>query len=247
MRVPAAALAATLLLASLASAQDEKDDEPLYDAAAMARVEALLDADAKIAGRYAQCPADVFGTDRPFFGDLGKDIKVETCEADPAYCHSACVQALSGRACMGLARAMQDNEPETKGRYYESLFTQACATGRASGCTNRGGGIRNGGYADDPFRDVAQEAREGCLFRSFEIACAGDDAWGCAMLGQSYHYGEGVAADADAALRHYRRSCEIDSDFAACRFAESGIEDIEGREDDDYDYDGYDDDEEQEL
>jgi TPR repeat protein len=172
----------------------------------------------------------VFGKQRPFWGDWAKDTEVEACEADPAYCHSACTQALSGEACFSLGRAMQDNEPETKGRHYEALFTQACALGHAGGCTNRGGGIRNGGYEDDPFRAVDDAERESCLFRTFEVACGEEDAWGCAMLGQAYHRGEGVPADADSALRHYRQSCEISPDFAACQFAEGGIYEITGKD-----------------
>lgn len=224
-----ASVAAALLVLSAALAQD--GGEPAYDAAAMARVEALIDADPKLSGRYAVCPADVFGSERPFFGDLAEGIELETCERDPAFCHAACTQGQSGDGCFALARAMQENEPATKARYYEGLFTQACALGHGAGCTNRGGGIRNGNYEDDPFRHMDGTVREDCLFRTFEAGCGDEDAWGCAMLGQSYHYGEGVEADEDAALRYYRQSCTIDPDFASCDFARRRIEMIEGPRD----------------
>lgn len=221
------------LAAAIAPARG--DDAPAYDGAAMARVKTLLDGDPQFAGRYAACPGDVFATERPFFGDLGKDIRVETCEADPLRCHTACMPGQSAHACMGLARAMQDNEPETDARHYEGLFTQACALGEGSGCTNRGGGIRNAFYPDDPFRDADATVRDGCLFRSFTAACGDRDAWGCAMLGQAYQYGEGTPASKETALLYFRLSCEINPDFAACRFAEDHIDDMTYNEEEELD------------
>jgi hypothetical protein len=223
-----------MLLATLAAAQDTNTPAPDYDREAMAKVEALIDADPKLSGLYAQCPADVFGSERPFWGDSLKHIEREDCEADPARCFAGCVQALSGNACFELSHAMQHHEPDYKARYYEGLFTQACAVGHAAGCTNRGGGIRNGGYSDDPFRRVDADVREGCLLRTFDIACAADEAWGCAMLGQAHHRGEGVEANEEEALRYYRRSCAIEPDFDACRFAQDGIAAIEGFKDEDF-------------
>jgi TPR repeat protein len=231
-----AALAVAIMVGFAAAvAPAHGDDDPAYDRAAMARVEALLDGDPQFAERYAACPGDLFAAERPFFGDLAKDIRVETCEADPEYCHATCTQGQSGGACLKLARAMQDNEPETKARYYEGLFTQACALGEGSGCTNRGGGIRNGVYADDPFRDAGKTMRDACLFRTFTAACGNEDAWGCAMLGQAYQYGEGTQVNEVAALRHFRQSCEIDPDFAACHFAEDHISNMTGEEEEDPD------------
>lgn len=193
----------------------------------MARIIETIEADPELSGLYALCPADSANSARPLsryvFGDT--DLDLEVCEEDPASCFSACTDGKSGDACFTLARAMQENEPEEEAaRYYEGLFTRACMLGEAAGCTNRAAGIRNGGYADDPFVDVAEAERGLCTFRSFKAGCDGDDAWGCAMLGQAYHYGEGTEIDLNAAVAASHKACEPDPDFVACDFAQETIQ-----------------------
>jgi TPR repeat protein len=107
------------------------------------------------------------------------------------------------------------------------MFAVACATGSAGGCTNRGAGIRNGFYDDDPFTGKSDEVRDACLFRTFEKTCLMDDPWGCTMHGMSFQYGEGVEADTEVAREFYLRSCALEPDFAACETAREQIDEID--------------------
>jgi TPR repeat protein len=68
--------------------------------------------------------------------------------------------------------------------------------------------------------------KNACQFRSFKIACRENDAWGCAMLGQSYQYGEGVTRSASMARSAFRKSCRLAPDFEACSFARDGIREL---------------------
>lgn len=225
--VAAAAIAAALSAAAPAGGGDEQE----IDEAGLAEVRRAMDAEPLFAAAHEACPADLFETQRPFWRGMMRDrrVRMAACEADAMGCYRRCVEARSGNACFALARAMQGNLAHDLGRYWEMLFAHACAIGHAGGCTNRGGGIRNGGYDDEPFDTVDGESRRQCLFRTFKTACAREDAWGCAMHGQSYHYGEGVARDTGEARRHYQRSCAIDPDFASCEFARRRIAEIEDR------------------
>lgn len=218
-----------LLAAATAGGGAPDDEEPAIDEAGFAEVQRAMDAEALFAAAHQACPADLFETEKPFWRAMTRDrrVRVSACEADAMGCYRRCVEARSGNACFSLARALQDNLARDAGRYWEMLFAHACAIGHAGGCTNRGAGIRNGGYESEPFDAV--DDRDQCLLRTFETACEREDAWGCAMHGQSYHYGEGVAPDTQMARRYYTRSCEISPEFAACHFAREGIAAIEGR------------------
>ena len=103
----------------------------------------------------------------------------------------------------------------------------ACALGQSGGCTNRGGGMRNGPVPGDPWwkASTPDAAKDACLYRSFQSSCAGLDSWGCAMLGQAQEYGEGTPANPAAARLSYRRACDLGQDktFAACVFARAGL------------------------
>ena len=139
--------------------------------------------------------------------------------AKPELCLEQCRKFDDPQACLNLALALQTREPEAPAKFVQSLFAQACALAEEGGCTNRGAGIRNGGYEDDPFaRRTPREARA-CQFRTFDFACSKDDAWGCAMLGQAYAAGEGVAKDRNKANIAFSRACAQDPKFAACDFA----------------------------
>lgn len=224
-------LAVALLAAMPAGGEEGGTGEEALDRAGFAEVRRAIDADPSFAAVHEACPADVFETERAFWQSLVRErrVRLAACEKDAMDCYRRCVQARSGPACFSLARALQENEPRDTGGYWEKLFARACAVGNVAGCTNRGAGIRNGYYDGDPFRDVDDLARDRCLFRTFELACGREDAWGCAMHGQSHHRGEGTARDPELAARHYRKSCEINPDFDACRFSRSRLAEIDGR------------------
>ncbi len=127
---------------------------------------------------------------------------------------------MNGQACFSLARVLQEHGAPAFDRHYEPLFALACAIGKPGGCTNRGGGIRNGGYAADPSKSWSEAEKATCLRRTFKIACENEDAWGCAMYGQSLFTGEGGAQDDAAAAAAFEKSCAINPDFDSCEFAQ---------------------------
>lgn len=184
--------------------------------------------DASLQSLWASCPADIYRKEAAFWSGAidNPDVEVEQCEADPQACYAECFQARNENACFGLARAFQGNMQTRFSAYWEALFARACATGHDGACTNRGAGIRNGFYEDDPFTKKPEEVRNACLFRTFELTCREGDAWGCAMHGQSYQYGEGVMQDRAKAEAAYRKSCEIDPDFASCAYAKGQLEEM---------------------
>jgi len=185
-----------------------------------------LKSDAALQSLWADCPADIYRKEAAFWSGAidNREVELEQCEADPQACYSECFQARNENACFELGRAFQDNMETKFSRYWEALFARACATGQGGGCTNRAAGIRNGLYEDDPFTSKSELVRNACLFRTFELTCREGDAWGCTMHGQSYQYGEGVAQDRAKAEAAYRKSCEIDPDFASCEFAKGQLE-----------------------
>jgi hypothetical protein len=177
---------------------------------------------------YEVCPADIYKSKMTLFSLLRTDEwpDLDACEADLKYCHDACVHGKNGEACFSLARLLQDNGAPAADRHYEPLFALACAIGKPAGCTNRGGGIRNGGYENDPSGKWTEEARGLCLRRSFKTACDGDDAWGCAMHGQALFLGEGGPEDWGLAKAAFEKTCTLDPDFDSCGFAKSYMEDM---------------------
>ena len=111
-----------------------------------------LEKSAELRSAHEACPADIFKSKSTLFSLLGTDEwpDRDACEADLAYCRDACVHGKNGEACFNLARVLQDHGSPAADRHYEPLFTLACAMGKPSGCTNRGGGMRNGDYQSDP-------------------------------------------------------------------------------------------------
>lgn len=213
----AVAFLLTLLLAGASHAQQSVPKIPQP----FAEVYKRIDASPKLRERHAMCPADLFEVDAPFWLNTMHPPRIDPdqCLKDPDQCLAGCLDGRSFAACFTMAITLQMNQPEEKSRYFEMLFAEACATGSAGGCTNRAAAIRNGSYFDDPFDDVDEAEAMTCVFRSFEVTCAEGDAWGCTMLGQAYHHGEGVEADSAAARRYYEKSCEIAPNFAACEMA----------------------------
>lgn len=163
---------------------------------------------------YAVCPADVYAPPRKPL--VSASVTEQSCAAYPGNCHVACTVLNSGPHCFALARALQ-MESKNYHRTYEALFALACSKGYAAGCTNRGAGIRNGDYGDDPF--AGHPAAKSCSFRSFRIACRGNDSWGCAMEGQSHFNGEGTRKQRSVARARFNKACRLGPDFEACEFA----------------------------
>lgn len=204
-------------------AQDTGPDPALLQAIAE-RVDAVPDMDAL----FAACPADIFDTRSRWFDSLrgtGQIGSRQACADDPGLCAQECLEGEVGRTCIYLAQAYEDAAAETVARTHQitarKVHALACAFGRPGGCTNRGGGIRNYPLDGDPFATMAPQAKDACLFSTFDVACTAGDAWGCAMSGQAYARGEGVAVDPDQARAQFRAACVLAKDpgFEACIFA----------------------------
>ena len=214
------------LAAAPALAVDAEDRT--VDTEALGGVLARIDANAELAGHHRACPDDIYRSKALTLTDPREEIGLEAeCGADPAGCLNACLYERDADRCFTLGYLLHVAKNAPDPRYAEMLYAQACASGSAVGCTNRGAGIRNGDYEGDPFGKADPKETDACLTRTFTHMCAEDDAWGCFMVGQSYEYGEGVAADEAESKRFYRMACDISPDSGACtpwRFEDGGNE-----------------------
>jgi hypothetical protein len=188
-----------------------------FDAAQARQVAERMAADPLWTRVYAACPVDLPRKRAPKL-PIDDEPSAESCGGAPLGCFEAC-KAGSGAHCFKLALAYQTDKSMAP-RIWQQLFAAACSAGYPAGCTNRAAGIRNGGYEDDPFRRRSRIARQSCQFRSFARACAGEDAWGCAMLGQAHLFGEGTPKNAGRAKRAYARACSLAPDWEPCDFAQ---------------------------
>lgn len=224
----AGAVAAVLLVGHSGLAQDEPKPKTDYG-----EIHRKLDQRPEIWTRWDQCPADIFRENRAMLSYLmsSRDYDLAECEEDAGACFTACFDGRNEHACFELARALQENTEREYSRYWEAMFAQSCATGSDGGCTNRGAGIVNGNYADDPFGKKSPEESATCGFRSFEVSCGAGDAWGCTMLGWEYKSGEATARDVEKAKAAFTKSCAINDNFVACDYARDelkGFEDAGG-------------------
>jgi TPR repeat protein len=208
-------LLALALLAGPVAAQDL--------GSAVARMEAAMTTDPIL----ATCPADLFQTratllDRLFGDDT---VFLDVCRQDPVACATACVDDSSAADCLSLALMLEiDATPHLLPARH--AYGLACALGDPAGCTNRAAGIRNVPLEGDALSLLPFDDKADCLFRSFRLACDHGDSWGCTMLGQAYHYGEGTPRDPGLAKASYTKACTIaapDLDFPSCTFARDAM------------------------
>ncbi|MCU0829031.1 MAG: SEL1-like repeat protein [Tabrizicola sp.] len=192
-------------------------------ASAVTRLEAALAADPII----ASCPADIYRSRQVLLDRFlpKTDVGPEDCRSDPTACVTACLDTASGEACLAMAIMLEvDDTPHLlPARHAHAL---ACALGEAGGCTNRAAGIRNRPLPGDALSLQPFHEKAPCLLESFTLACKGEDSWGCAMLGQAYHLGDGTPPDSVLARRHYQAACDLaapDMDFPACTFAREAL------------------------
>ena len=188
-----------------------------------------LGGDARAQAIFAMCPADAYRRDAPFYADWVKPRAVAeaTCLAGPQACYQRCAEHSDSGACFGLARVFSDKQAELGQRYTEMLYALACDAGLGAGCTNRAASLRNAPLDTDAALHGDMAARETCEHRSFKIACTQGDAWGCAMLGQTYQNGEGVPVSVTQARYYFERACTINPNFASCDFAKQHLSEID--------------------
>jgi hypothetical protein len=174
------------------------------------------------------CPADIYQTRMTLrFSILGWSTHPDRsdCAADFLNCVQSCIDTGDARACLHAAVLLERSGDPTLKLSARIGHAMACAGGDPSGCTNRGGGIRNVPLLGDDLSMVPYDDKLGCLFRTFKSSCADDDSWGCAMSAQTYAYGEGVGADTARALTTYALACTLASNETdpSCAFATRGI------------------------
>lgn len=211
-----------VVLALLVAATPALGQDP---SAAVARMHAAAGLDPML----ATCPSDLYRSRMPLLARLfgpGPDWPEDACASAPDACVSACLDDGSGDACFrfGLLMETSDDGDLLAGRHAHAL---ACALGDPSGCTNRGGGIRNVPLTGDPLSLLPLTETGACLFTTFSVTCHGGNSWGCAMLGQAYENGEGTPARPDLAAISYKAACTLaapDTEFPACVFARAGLD-----------------------
>ena len=211
----------------LGSAADETgEDEALFNKTEAAQVSERLHREPKLLRSFSVCPADTFERERPFwrgFADPKRPTE-KTCALHPADCYDLCVGWANGPACFDLAQAFEHHSLDVADVIDKHrLYALACAAGYPAGCTNRAAGIRNGHYDDEPHRSSPEATKQVCEYRTFSISCDHREAWGCAMLGQAYRLGEGVAAQPQRARAAFEASCQISPKFASCDFAKGQL------------------------
>ncbi len=215
-----------VFLALPAKAQEENASG---NPAAVSEVLPLIRGNADLQRNYQACPADVFRKETSLFSMFWTDggMSAQACGADVKQCYESCALGKSGESCFRLALILETGSEAAANTDWDPLFNYSCALGRPSGCTNRAAGIRNGGYQHDLSEKWSEESRSLCLRRSFQIACKNDDAWGCAMYGQSLQLGEGGGADPSAAAAAFEKSCALDPDFPSCEFSKLHLKVLE--------------------
>lgn len=215
-------LAGLLALAPMAPAEPAGPD--------LARVAARVHAMAGAKDLLAACPGDVFDTLAFPLSGPGKPWDAEdgtACAADPEGCVARCAFWGDADACtdLGIMLELRDGDRLAA----RIAHARGCALGSPSGCTNRGGGIRNVPLEGDALSQQPQAEIAACLFRTFDAACKARDSWACAMLGQAHEWGEGVPADPGKARQAYAMACDLaEPGFAACAFAQDALARIGG-------------------
>jgi len=148
-----------------------------------------------------RCPADEAGP------RVELVMSPSPCDDGAAACEAACA-ADDGVACLLLAIDSPQDSPRTV-----SLYRRACQRGVLAGCTNVAAFMLSDDGADAP-------ATLACAARTFQLTCAGDDAWGCVMSADASLRGRGTPRDLAAARASVARVCALAQDHAVCPAAQ---------------------------
>ncbi|TGQ17076.1 sel1 repeat family protein [Mesorhizobium sp. M2E.F.Ca.ET.219.01.1.1] len=216
----AAILAA--IVAVVATATAALGDEPTFDPRVMSKLLREVGRRGTPNAYFQRCPADIWRKSVPRSNVVLPEMNYDRCERDALACARLCFEGRNPEACFETARVIQENGGEDQQLKAEAMFAQACATGSAAGCTNRGAGMRLGRLPDSLLGN--EKAANHCTYETFKLSCSEGDAWGCTMYGAALQNGEGVAKDKDAATTAFKKACEIDASFVACQYAKSYME-----------------------
>ena len=207
-RVRAVSVLASLFLL-LGQAQAQEAAATLPDG--MERMAQEVLGDPEIGARYRICPADLYDGARGWIASLFGGPRTpwvpDMCADRIGQCRSQCRDG-DGAACFDLALMMQRQEDDglLEGQASERLFSEACNGGDPSGCTNRAAALGNEDTGD-AFTQASAQDTESCAYRSFDLACAQDDPWGCTMLGMFRFAGTGTPVDPVGAEAALARAC----------------------------------------
>lgn len=149
------------------------------------------------------CPADVAAATA-----VAVDRWAGTCDVDLASCLRRC-EAREPTACYAAALHVQAGKRDVP--LEDALFLRACALGIASACTNRAAAIQ--------VREPDRPGGAACATRTFELACAQRDPWGCTMFGFNLAHGTGVETDRARALAVLPGACVDSEADPACQAA----------------------------
>jgi hypothetical protein len=227
-----ALVAALIFAVGVASGSGtEARQEPSLQTAGATAVSAKMLVSRKATRALRTCPADLYEEGLLSTREAApRNFELADCARNRARCYRACIGGNMGEACFRLGQAFEARGRTGDSLRKQTLFALACAGGAGAGCTNRAAGLRNGRYPGGPLLALPRAARLTCEYRSFKIDCDLGGAWGCAMLGQAYRSGEGVARDAGLARQAYKKACSLAPDFEACEFAKSDLSEMGGSE-----------------
>jgi len=192
-----------IILASVGYAHAELDENQVRS------VVKQLETDVEINHSHSICPGEHYGDAQGLLYGWGwrKPLARNMCRNDLPNCLKAC-QDGSGRACWVLATIMATSEIKGADEAGDKLHAHACHAGYHSGCTNRGGGIRDFLIKDtDPLTRWTTQQRQACSFKMFQRGCnLKQGGWGCVMLGDAYSAGDGTPVSPRLAMRSYEKA-----------------------------------------
>lgn len=150
-----------------------------------------------------RCPADVFPD---HIVQLNYDA-MHCARAMPS-CLLQC-ESGQGNSCYALALHAEEKKLMLVA---QALFQRACLLGIVSGCTNSA--------------SYRAEKQLSCAIKTYDMACARNDPWGCTMFGTHLSHGDGVARNPELARRVLEKSCDLMPDFEACNWAKVRLDEL---------------------
>ncbi len=205
---------------------EERIEDESKKLAALKSVAKKVDGHEKFNTYFNQCPAKHFGKEQSLITNVmnvvlgAEELDQHLCSLSPELCLSICLDG-DANVCLSLAQALEgagthEEIGTTPGR---KTYALACATGSASGCTNRGGGLLNYPSEADPLSQNLKSNGYACTFELFKTGCEHNDAWGCAMLGEAYGRGQGAEKNLSVSKQKLTKACVLDAEDEACSYA----------------------------
>lgn len=199
-----AAAAASLLAACAGSAGPARGSRAAVDGAELsARCARGYTTSCRELGRAHLLGEGVDQDDR-----MAAALLTRACEmGDPGGCGELAVLYAVGR---GLRQSDERSA---------ALSRRACEQGFALGCSNLGALVAEGAADANLRPEEAAAGPGGRILRWFRTACDAGAAEGCLNLGTEHESGRHAERDLAAAVRHYRRACDLGQPVACYRLS----------------------------